>query len=106
MSLFIGVLGVLDEVFKILCLRNKNLFFFSNLFSSSNKPNKKPLPVATVKYNAPTTQVQPVGDPNKRTRSKYNLGDKAKAYEFLQDDLKTNPADTSSSSDKSEADSK
>ncbi|KAJ8305216.1 hypothetical protein KUTeg_017232 [Tegillarca granosa] len=62
--------------------------FFSNLFSSSNKPNKKPLPVATVKYNAPTTQVQPVGDPNKRTRSKYNLGDKAKAYEFLQDDLK------------------
>ncbi|KAK3577050.1 hypothetical protein CHS0354_003132 [Potamilus streckersoni] len=62
--------------------------FFSNLFSSApNKPNKKPLPLATVKYNAPTTQVQPVGDPNRKSRTKYNLGDKAKAYDFLQDDL-------------------
>ncbi|XP_071127030.1 C-Jun-amino-terminal kinase-interacting protein 4-like isoform X24 [Mytilus edulis] len=61
--------------------------FFSNLFSSSNKPNKKPYPMATVKYNAPTTQVQPVGDPNKRTRKSYNLGDKAKAYDFMQDEL-------------------
>ncbi|XP_033743949.1 C-Jun-amino-terminal kinase-interacting protein 4-like isoform X3 [Pecten maximus] len=61
--------------------------FFSNLFSSPNKPTKRPLPMATIKYNAPTTQVQPVGDPNKRTRSKLNLGEKAKAYDFLQDDL-------------------
>ncbi|CAE1329084.1 SPAG9 [Acanthosepion pharaonis] len=58
--------------------------FFSNLFNSSNKPSKKP--VATVRYNAPTTHVQPVGDPNKKQRSKYNLGEKAKAYEFLQDE--------------------
>ncbi|XP_063415037.1 C-Jun-amino-terminal kinase-interacting protein 4-like isoform X11 [Mytilus trossulus] len=71
--------------------------FFSNLFSSSNKPNKKPYPMATVKYNAPTTQVQPVGDPNKRTRKSYNLGDKAKAYDFMQDELKQNPADDGSS---------
>ncbi|XP_069129928.1 C-Jun-amino-terminal kinase-interacting protein 4-like isoform X7 [Argopecten irradians] len=62
---------------------------FSNLFSSPNKPTKRPLPMATIKYNAPTTQVQPVGDPNKRTRSKLNLGEKAKAYDFLQDDLST-----------------
>ncbi|CAI9734624.1 C-Jun-amino-terminal kinase-interacting protein 4-like isoform X8 [Octopus vulgaris] len=60
--------------------------FFSNLFNTSNKPSKKPLPVATVRYNAPTTHVQPVGDPNKKQRSKYNLGEKAKAYEFLQDE--------------------
>ena len=61
--------------------------FFSNLFSSSNKPNKKPYPMATVKYNAPTTQVQPVGDPNNRTRKTYNLGNKAKAFDFMQDEL-------------------
>ncbi|GAB1604627.1 C-Jun-amino-terminal kinase-interacting protein 4-like [Argonauta hians] len=60
--------------------------FFSNLFNTSNKPSKKPLPVATIRYNAPTTHVQPVGDPNKKQRSKYNLGEKAKAYEFLQDE--------------------
>lgn len=40
-----------------------------------------------VKYNAPTTNVQPVGDPNQKNRGKYNLGDKNKAYDFLQDDL-------------------
>ncbi|KAK3100549.1 hypothetical protein FSP39_021628 [Pinctada imbricata] len=63
--------------------------FFSNLFNSSNnKPsNKKALPSATVKYNAPTTHMQPVGDPNKKSRTKLNLGEKAKAYDFLQDDL-------------------
>ncbi|XP_056011904.1 C-Jun-amino-terminal kinase-interacting protein 4-like isoform X22 [Ostrea edulis] len=65
--------------------------FFGNLFSSSspNKPNKKPsnVPMATIKYNAPTTQVQPMGDPNRRSREMYKLGDKAKAYDFLQDDL-------------------
>ncbi|XP_071087279.1 C-Jun-amino-terminal kinase-interacting protein 4-like isoform X13 [Haliotis cracherodii] len=60
---------------------------FSNLFNSPNKPKRSAtLPVATVKYNAPTTQVQPVGDPNKKQREKYNLGQKSKAYEFLQDD--------------------
>ncbi|XP_050417313.1 C-Jun-amino-terminal kinase-interacting protein 4 isoform X10 [Patella vulgata] len=59
--------------------------FFSNLFSSSNKP-KRPIAVATVKYNAPTTQVQPVGDPNKKSREKEKLGQKSKAYEFLQEE--------------------
>ncbi|XP_063415038.1 C-Jun-amino-terminal kinase-interacting protein 4-like isoform X12 [Mytilus trossulus] len=71
---------------------SKKLNSFSNLFSSSNKPNKKPYPMATVKYNAPTTQVQPVGDPNKRTRKSYNLGDKAKAYDFMQDELMSEKA--------------
>lgn len=60
-------------------------FSFSNLFSSSNKP-KRPLPIATVKYNAPTTNVQPVGDPNKKQRDKSS-NPKSKAYDFLQEDL-------------------
>ncbi|XP_070197091.1 C-Jun-amino-terminal kinase-interacting protein 4-like isoform X2 [Littorina saxatilis] len=62
---------------------------FNNLFSSSNKP-KRALPVATVKYNAPTTQVLPVGDPNKKNREKLTkdqVDKKAKAYDFLQDDI-------------------
>ncbi|XP_021345490.1 C-Jun-amino-terminal kinase-interacting protein 4-like isoform X15 [Mizuhopecten yessoensis] len=73
---------------------SKKMSSFSNLFSSPNKPTKRPLPMATIKYNAPTTQVQPVGDPNKRTRSKLNLGEKAKAYDFLQDDLRGTTSDS------------
>lgn len=42
--------------------------------------------MATVKYNAPTTNVRPVGDPNKKKRDSYNLGEKAKAYDFLHDE--------------------
>ncbi|KAL8561606.1 hypothetical protein ACOMHN_024841 [Nucella lapillus] len=63
--------------------------FFNNLFSSSNKP-KRTLPVATVKYIAPTTHVQPVGDPNRKNRDKLTKDQvlqKAKAYDFLQDDV-------------------
>ena len=68
------------------------LYSFSNLFAtSSNKPNRKqtlPAPQpATVRYNAPTSSTRPVGDPNKKQRDSYNLGEKAKAYDFLQDDL-------------------
>lgn len=65
-------------------------FSFSNLFSPSDKPKTKrvtPLPSATVRYNAPTSNLRPAGDPNKKQRDKYNLGEKTKAYEFLQDDL-------------------
>ncbi|XP_041356747.1 C-Jun-amino-terminal kinase-interacting protein 4-like isoform X3 [Gigantopelta aegis] len=62
--------------------------FFGNLFNSPNKPKRTtPLPLATVKYSAPTTQVQPIGDPNKKQREKYNLGQKSKAFDFLQDDV-------------------
>ncbi|XP_064636506.1 C-Jun-amino-terminal kinase-interacting protein 4-like isoform X7 [Lineus longissimus] len=63
--------------------------FFSNLFNTSNKPSKKALPHATIRYNAPTTQVQPVGDPNKKSREKYNLGGKGKAYDFLKEEERT-----------------
>ncbi|XP_076446416.1 C-Jun-amino-terminal kinase-interacting protein 4-like isoform X4 [Babylonia areolata] len=65
--------------------------FFNNLFSSSNKQKRAALPMATVKYNAPTTHVQPVGDPNKKNRDKLtkdqSASQKAKAYDFLQDDI-------------------
>ncbi|KAI8797753.1 C-Jun-amino-terminal kinase-interacting protein 4 [Biomphalaria glabrata] len=63
---------------------------FSKLFQSSNP--KRPLPVATVKYNAPTTHVQPVGDPNKKSRDKGSVNPKSKAYDFLQDDVKSEKA--------------
>lgn len=62
-----------------------SMFRFSKLFQSSNP--KRPLPVATVKYNAPTTHVQPVGDPNKKSRDKGSVNPKSKAYDFLQDDV-------------------
>ena len=52
--------------------------------SSKRSPHHHP---ATVKYNAPTTRVTPSGDPTKKQRDNYNLGDKGKAYDFLQDDL-------------------
>ena len=45
-----------------------------------------------MQYNAPTTNVQPVGDPNQQNRSKYNIGDKTKAYDFLQDDFTSDKA--------------
>ena len=66
------------------------VYSFSNLFSSTpvEKPKtKKGLPSASVKYNAPGAGIKAVGDPNKKNRDKYNLGEKAKAYDFLQDDL-------------------
>ncbi|XP_059147421.1 C-Jun-amino-terminal kinase-interacting protein 4-like isoform X13 [Physella acuta] len=59
--------------------------FFGSLFTSSNKPKRSP--VATVKYNAPTTHVQPVGDPNKKSRDKGTSNPKSKAYDFLQEDI-------------------
>ena len=45
------------------------------------------MPHASLRYSAPTTKVEPVGDPNKKQRDNYNLGEKAKAYDFLQDDM-------------------
>ncbi|CAH1777196.1 unnamed protein product [Owenia fusiformis] len=61
--------------------------FFSNLFRGSEKPPKKPMAsLGTVRYNAPTTNLQPVGDPTKTEREKLNLGNKGKAYDFLGED--------------------
>ncbi|KAK3757539.1 hypothetical protein RRG08_032707 [Elysia crispata] len=87
--------SVFNELINSLFHEYFSLTSFSNLFSSSNKP-KRPLPVATVKYNAPTTQVQPVGDPNKKQRDKASgaaaANPKSKAYDFLQEDLTSEKA--------------
>ncbi|XP_070554450.1 LOW QUALITY PROTEIN: C-Jun-amino-terminal kinase-interacting protein 4-like [Ptychodera flava] len=58
--------------------------FFSNLFSSSNAPSKKPYPPVNVKYNAPTSHVTPAS--KKRSGAIQSLGDKSKAFEFLEAD--------------------
>ncbi|ELU13632.1 hypothetical protein CAPTEDRAFT_158214, partial [Capitella teleta] len=69
--------------------------FFSNLFSTSSKPPRR-IPLSpsagSVKYRAPTSGVQPLGDPNKKQRDRYNIGEKSRAYDFLQDDLLTEKA--------------
>ena len=65
-------------------------YSFSNLFSTTpaEKPKtKKGLPSATVRYNSPSGGLKAIGDPNKKNRDKYNLGEKSKAYDFLQDDV-------------------
>lgn len=62
-----------------------NVFRFSNLFTGNAKTKK--LPSASIHYNAPATHLQPVGDPNKPRRlQELSSGDKAKAYDFLQED--------------------
>nr|ALO61081.1 C-jun-amino-terminal kinase-interacting protein 4 [Eriocheir sinensis] len=45
--------------------------FFSNLFSTSEKPQRKPLPYGNVRYNAPAHQVTPALD----TMRRRNLSD-------------------------------
>ncbi|XP_077984905.1 C-Jun-amino-terminal kinase-interacting protein 4-like isoform X2 [Glandiceps talaboti] len=59
--------------------------FFSNLFSSSNAPSKKPYPPVNVKYNAPTSHVTPA--PKRRSAKEIqSLGEKAKVFDFLEAD--------------------
>nr|XP_006812321.1 PREDICTED: c-Jun-amino-terminal kinase-interacting protein 4-like [Saccoglossus kowalevskii] len=57
--------------------------FFSNLFSSSNAPSKKPYPPVNVKFNAPTSQVSPA--PKKRTTQAFG-SDRSKVFDFLEAD--------------------
>ncbi|XP_071545114.1 C-Jun-amino-terminal kinase-interacting protein 4 isoform X4 [Panulirus ornatus] len=45
--------------------------FFSNLFSTSEKPQRKPLPYGNVRYNAPAHQITPALD----TMRRKNLSD-------------------------------
>ncbi|KAF6035312.1 SPAG9 [Bugula neritina] len=65
-----------------------NCPLFSNLFAGNSKSKK--LPSASVHFNAPSTHLQPVGDPNKPRRlQELSGGDKSKAYDFLQEDALT-----------------
>lgn len=58
---------------------------FSNLFAGNSKTKK--LPSASIHYSSPSTHLQPVGDPNKPRRlQELSGGDRAKAYDFLQED--------------------
>ncbi|KAL8585682.1 hypothetical protein ACOMHN_053180 [Nucella lapillus] len=68
--------------------------FFNNLFSSSNKQPKRPVAVATVKYNAPTSQAQAgaaTGEGGKKGKEKTSkdaaAAQKSKALDFLQDEV-------------------
>ncbi|XP_077594650.1 C-Jun-amino-terminal kinase-interacting protein 4 isoform X3 [Stigmatopora nigra] len=61
--------------------------FFSRLFSSSSGASKKPTPEApvNVKYNAPTSQIQP--SVKKRSTTLQQLpSDKSKAFDFLNEE--------------------
>ncbi|XP_061764776.1 C-Jun-amino-terminal kinase-interacting protein 4 isoform X2 [Nerophis ophidion] len=62
--------------------------FFSRLFSSSGGASKKPAAEASVnvKYNAPTSQIQP--SVKKRSTTLQQLpSDKSKAFDFLNEEL-------------------
>ncbi|XP_076039839.1 JNK-interacting protein syd isoform X6 [Oratosquilla oratoria] len=45
--------------------------FFSNLFSTSEKPERKPLPYGNVRYNAPSHQVTPALDTMRRKNNDH-----------------------------------
>ncbi|XP_078602122.1 C-Jun-amino-terminal kinase-interacting protein 4-like isoform X8 [Branchiostoma floridae x Branchiostoma japonicum] len=64
--------------------------FFSNLFSSSSSSStasKKSYPPVNVRYNAPASQVQPAGNPDRvRSNTFSAMGDKSKAFNFLAED--------------------
>ncbi|XP_066943642.1 C-Jun-amino-terminal kinase-interacting protein 4 isoform X7 [Macrobrachium rosenbergii] len=66
--------------------------FFSNLFSTSEKPQRKPLPYGGVRYNAPGHQVTPALD----TMRRKNLSDhRRKGLEFFDAELDDSPEDVS-----------
>ncbi|KAB7494570.1 C-Jun-amino-terminal kinase-interacting protein 4 [Armadillidium nasatum] len=58
--------------------------FFSNLFSTSEKPQRKPLPYGNIRYNAPTHQVTPALD----TMRRRNLVDhRRRGLEFFENEF-------------------
>jgi len=61
---------------------------FIRLFTSSDKPSKKPSTSPALSYKGSTKQgtVRPVGDPNRSSRERAD-GQTSRAFDFLQDDL-------------------
>ncbi|XP_066992949.2 C-Jun-amino-terminal kinase-interacting protein 4 isoform X7 [Anabrus simplex] len=57
--------------------------FFSNLFSSTERPPRKPLPYVNVRYNAPTHRVSPALD----TMRKRSLNDKKRGFDYLDGEI-------------------
>lgn len=77
----------LPPVPSLLPLPRPDTFSFSRLFSSSGGAVKKPSGEApvNVKYNAPTSQIQPTV--KKRSSTLQQLpSDKSKAFDFLNDE--------------------
>ncbi|XP_050703532.1 C-Jun-amino-terminal kinase-interacting protein 4-like isoform X5 [Eriocheir sinensis] len=65
--------------------------FFSNLFSTSEKPQRKPLPYGNVRYNAPAHQVTPALD----TMRRRNLSDhRRKGLEIFDAGLEEEESET------------
>ena len=64
------------------------VYSFSRLFTSSDKPSKKPTtsPALSYKSSAKRGTVRPVGDPNRSPRERTD-GQTSRAFDFLQDDL-------------------
>uniref|UniRef100_T1IY26 C-Jun-amino-terminal kinase-interacting protein 4 n=1 Tax=Strigamia maritima TaxID=126957 RepID=T1IY26_STRMM len=63
--------------------KNRTSVWRFSLFSSSEKPQRKPLPYVNVRYNAPTHHVSPALD----TMRRKNLGDRRKGFDFLDSEL-------------------
>lgn len=57
--------------------------FFSNLFSTTERPQRKPLPYVNVRYNAPTHLVSPALD----TMRKRSLNDRKRGFDFMDGEL-------------------
>jgi hypothetical protein len=56
---------------------------FSNLFSTTERPQRKPLPYVNVRYNAPTHLVSPALD----TMRKRSLNDRKRGFDFMDGEL-------------------
>ncbi|KDR19135.1 JNK-interacting protein 3 isoform X3 [Zootermopsis nevadensis] len=57
--------------------------FFSNLFSATERPQRKPLPYVNVRYSAPTHLVSPALD----TMRKRSLNDRKRGLDFMDGEL-------------------
>jgi hypothetical protein len=59
------------------------VFSFSNLFSTTERPQRKPLPYVNVRYSAPTHLVSPALD----TMRKRSLNDRKRGLDFMDGEL-------------------
>ncbi|XP_029834839.2 C-Jun-amino-terminal kinase-interacting protein 4 isoform X3 [Ixodes scapularis] len=56
---------------------------FSNLFSTADKPQQKPISTVNVRYSAPSTRLSPALESMRKKR----LGEKHRGFDFLDSDL-------------------
>lgn len=60
-----------------------SVYSFSNLFSTTERPQRKPLPYVNVRYNAPTHLVSPALD----TMRKRSLNDRKRGFDFMDGEM-------------------